>query len=297
VINGIKVVSNFTAELTESYMNRWMPILVLIIIGTTAGMIQAQGGGFGGSSKSNGRVAATPNKPGEAVSALQFRYEKAPFVGVSISPVPIVLRVQLRLTKGMGLVVDHVAAGSPAETAGVKQYDILYKLDDQLLINAHQFAVLVRRTKPNEDMKLNLYRQGKQMELIVKPKERDVVPLDDNNPWGGLSTIVPETDFGDLGGFLPFFETPQDKNNTTSSAAPKTSKSISGSDRQYMWRISVGQPGNPPQLLLSVKDMKGKLIFDGKLDPVQPSKELPKSLIDWVTSPTGQQLLKQLQTN
>src|SRR5262249_19606926 len=66
-----------------------------------------------------------------ATAAYQYapaKMEKAPFLGISASPLPAVLREQLKLPRGIGMVVDHVDANSPAEAAGVKQYDFLYKL-------------------------------------------------------------------------------------------------------------------------------------------------------------------------
>src|SRR5688572_5121192 len=73
---------------------------------------------------------------------------KAAYLGVTTSPAQPALQKQLQLRPGFGLVVDAVDSGSPAEQAGVKQYDILHKLDDQLLVNAEQFVVLVRSYGP-----------------------------------------------------------------------------------------------------------------------------------------------------
>src|SRR4051812_14577750 len=73
--------------------------------------------------------------------------EKGAWLGVNTSPPPHVLRQQLQLPRGVGLVVDMVAPDSPAQAAGVKQYDVLHKLNDQILINQQQLAVLVRTFK------------------------------------------------------------------------------------------------------------------------------------------------------
>src|ERR1043166_5888499 len=74
--------------------------------------------------------------------------EKVSFLGVTTSPVSSTLTEQLGLQKGIGLVVTGVVSDSPA--AGVlKAHDILLKLNDQLLIETHQLAVLVRSFKEN----------------------------------------------------------------------------------------------------------------------------------------------------
>jgi len=85
---------------------------------------------------------------------VEGKTEKAAFLGVSGSPVMPALREQLKLPKGVGLVVEHVEPKSPAEEAGIKQYDVLHKIGDQLLVNAHQLAVLVRMHKPDEEVTL-----------------------------------------------------------------------------------------------------------------------------------------------
>src|SRR4051812_24857060 len=72
--------------------------------------------------------------------------EKVSFLGVTTVPVSPTLTEQLGLPKGIGLVVTAVVPDSPA--AGIlKSHDILTKLNDQLLIETHQLAVLVRSFK------------------------------------------------------------------------------------------------------------------------------------------------------
>ena len=61
--------------------------------------------------------------------------EKAAFLGVATSPVNPALRAQLNLEKGMGLMVDEVEKGSPAEAAGIKQFDVIQLLGDQMIVD------------------------------------------------------------------------------------------------------------------------------------------------------------------
>jgi hypothetical protein len=221
--------------------------------------------------------------------ATEKKLEKAAFLGISSSPVPAILRDQLKLQKGMGLMVDHVDADSPAEAAGVKQYDILYKLDDQLLINAHQFAVLIRRSKPDDEIKLTLYHQGKQTIVSVKPKEKEVMPLDDNNPWGGTTGLYVEDAAGPVladPGFA--FTTPRPAENTTT-------KSLSWFNDQYTWQVTVKGTGDKHRLALRAKDKKGGVVFDGTVSEGKEPKGLPKSIAEWLNSPATQGVLKEME--
>lgn len=109
----------------------------------------------------------------------QIRKVKGSYLGVATSPAPKSLRHQVELPEGVGLVVDAVAPDSPAAEAGLKQHDLLHKLNEQLLINPQQLAVLVRTFKPDETIKLTIIRAGKAVELSAKLVERDLPPLDE----------------------------------------------------------------------------------------------------------------------
>src|SRR5882724_3254595 len=99
--------------------------------------------------------------------------EKVSFLGITTMPVSPTLTEQLGLPKGIGLVVTGVVPESPA--AGVlKSHDILTKLNDQLLIETHQLAVLVRSFKENEEVTLTYVRAGKEATAKVKLTQRDV---------------------------------------------------------------------------------------------------------------------------
>ena len=103
----------------------------------------------------------SPGVSGFAVTAGPARKEKVAYLGVVTSPVSSTLGRHLRLPEGTGLVVDFVAEGTAAEKAGVKQHDVLTRLDDQILINTPQLAVLVWLKEPGENVALTLIREGK----------------------------------------------------------------------------------------------------------------------------------------
>jgi hypothetical protein len=100
--------------------------------------------------------------------------EKSAWVGIGVSPAPEVIRRQLGLPEGTGLVVEVIMPKSPAAQADVKPYDVLVKLDDQILINPEQFAVLVRMHKEGERVKLTFAREGKEQTASVQLVGHDV---------------------------------------------------------------------------------------------------------------------------
>ncbi len=99
--------------------------------------------------------------------------KKVAYLGVATSPVSKTLTKQLRLPDGVGLVVNYVDPEGPGKDA-LQAHDLLYMLEDQLLVNHPQLAVLVRMRKPADAVTLTVYREGKKQEATVKLGEAPV---------------------------------------------------------------------------------------------------------------------------
>jgi membrane-associated protease RseP (regulator of RpoE activity) len=86
-----------------------------------------------------------------------------------------------------GVVVQGVAADSPAEKAGIKVGDTLTAFGDQKLVAAEQFVQLVRSEQPKHEVTIELLRDGKPQKLQVTLGEAPVGPRDfppSNGPMG-----------------------------------------------------------------------------------------------------------------
>jgi membrane-associated protease RseP (regulator of RpoE activity) len=84
------------------------------------------------------------------------------YLGVAMDTIPAVLRAQLNLPEGIGIVVSFVAKGSPAQKVGLKANDVITQMDDQLIVNAEQLQTLIKGKKPGDTVSLTYYRQGKE---------------------------------------------------------------------------------------------------------------------------------------
>lgn len=89
------------------------------------------------------------------------------WLGIEASPVPPALARQLRLEPGAGLMVDHVDPGSPAEKAGISQYDVIQKLDDHAIANPKAFLSSLRHHQPGNAITLTVIREGQPKDLKV----------------------------------------------------------------------------------------------------------------------------------
>lgn len=91
-------------------------------------------------------------------------------LGITLSRATVVLRQQLALKRGAGLVVDQVASGSPAEVAGFLQHDVLVRLDDQLLVLPQQFDALLEAAEPDDPLECTVLRGGREVAIPVGRK-------------------------------------------------------------------------------------------------------------------------------
>lgn len=234
-----------------------------------------------------GRTEYYPAQLIMPAAALPARMEKAAFLGVATSPVPELVRDQLNLPQGVGLVVDFVEKGSPAEGAGIKVHDVLEKLDDQLLVNGQQLAVLVRGKKPGDTVTLTVIHGGKEQALKIKLTEKEVAVLGDvGEPMtlrsGGMAINPPEGWSGGLPSAVP-------PNMLGSSFRLNGDGSSVRRQVDEQNDISVMKRADGKETL-SVKDREGHVLYDGPgdaLDKANLPAEVVKKIEDLRQKPNS----------
>jgi hypothetical protein len=91
---------------------------------------------------------------------------RAPWVGFEVARADDVVRAQLpKLPKGVGFVITSVAPQGPARQAGMQAYDVLWKWNDQLLINEAQLSALLEMQAIGDKVRLTLFRAGEEKTL------------------------------------------------------------------------------------------------------------------------------------
>lgn len=223
----------------------------------------------------------------------------------------------------MGLVVDAVEAGSPAEAAGVKPHDILLKLDDQKLINMPQLEVLVRAQRPGDSVTLTLIHEGKPTTVTAKLIEKEVPILDFSSPAGVLPNrilITPPTTSATRGD-VPRLVTPDGRTiitgggavyfsphapATTAPAAPAapphldqhaTSSSMSsstGADGHSVSTHTLQNSAGTFTLTMTdgdqhflAKDPSGKVLFDGPVNTDAERQKVPAEILPQLQAMEG----------
>ncbi len=95
------------------------------------------------------------------------------YMGVGVDPPDDVLRSQLTLPAGTGLVVNYVDPDGPSKDI-IHLHDVLQKLNDQILINGEQFSTLVKMRKQGDEVSLIIIRQAQATRITVKLGEREI---------------------------------------------------------------------------------------------------------------------------
>jgi hypothetical protein len=93
------------------------------------------------------------------------------WVGVRCAELPPLLRAQLDLPDGQGVLVEVVVPGSPAEHAGLKDYDVIFSVDGKAIADPQALAAAVGRAGDNA-VKIDYLRAGRKQTVSVKPAPR-----------------------------------------------------------------------------------------------------------------------------
>ena len=180
--------------------------------------------------------------------------EKAAYLGIATTQTLPDRRKTLGLPHGVGLTVQHVYAGSPGEAAGLRQNDVLHKINDQLLVNNPQFLVLVRTFQPGDQIKLTVLRGAAPIEVQIRLGEKEVPAraAKDGRYYWTLRTVQGRIDIV---------------------AVPVTFSSRY-EDERYVLELSTGAQGR----FFRAKDKKGEVLFHGPVDTPAERKAVPENL-------------------
>jgi hypothetical protein len=93
------------------------------------------------------------------------------WIGVQINEVSPALRAQLNLDDGRGVMIGDVLPESPANKAGVKQYDILLAIGDQK-VGRNEDLLTAVKDADGKELELTVLRGGSERTRTVTPAER-----------------------------------------------------------------------------------------------------------------------------
>ena len=175
----VGVVSFLGRKLSEASLARYIQTDAAINLGNSGGpLINARGEVVG----INAAVSARGSSIGFAVPINQARdilpalVEEGRvlrgYLGLTAQPVTTELRRSLGLDATTGVLVQDVEAGSPAERAGVRPYDIIVDMDGEAAGTNDRLLGAVAARRPGSQVSLRVVRDGRALTVMAKLAER-----------------------------------------------------------------------------------------------------------------------------
>ena len=109
----------------------------------------------------NAMYQGIPQQQFNAPNALNFGQAPSKYwIGATIESVPEFLTAQLPIDEKQGVWVQYVAPESPAAKAGIKRYDVIYKIGDEIVANPMEVTKLIDKIGADK-VAIEYYRKGK----------------------------------------------------------------------------------------------------------------------------------------
>jgi hypothetical protein len=193
-----------------------------------------------------GKNSPAPLAPSQASEVRPAtKLEGPPWLGFQVIRPDESTRAHLpELPAGMGFVIRSVDPKGPAETSGLKPLDVVWKFEDQYLINEGQLAVLLGQKKPGDVVNIALFRGGRQMEI---PLSIGSFPLNQPLPIG-----------------------PTVENYVMSEESALPTRIINFGDRTASLQVEEGKAslkrvGETGSYELEILDRNAEVIFNGRI--------------------------------
>ena len=215
-------------------------------------------------------AAADPDQPArrshlEPVGELPVA-QTAGDLGLRLSRASAVLRQQLALDRGAGLVVDDVTPASPAHRAGFRQHDVLVKLDDQLLVLPEQFNALLEATA-GAACTCHVLRAGRIIEVPLGAPAAPVAAA--HVPASGGRPAAPLRPAASTLSLLPQSQ-PQSPVAAARPSRPAADETLVRQDADYQIRLVASD-----EKRLVVTDAKGRVVFNDAIDTPEGRSRMP----------------------
>jgi hypothetical protein len=126
------------------------------------------------------RVFVTAGPRGQHVVTGTVRGEEGlpkVWIGVRLTPVPAPLAAHIG---ERGVMVANVVKGSPADAAGLEQYDVVTSYNGQDINRPQDLTAAIAKTQVGQAAKLAVVRKGSAQELAIAPAAR---PTDAEVEW------------------------------------------------------------------------------------------------------------------
>jgi serine protease Do len=118
-------------------------------------------------------IASSSYAQNRMTQILSLDNNSGAYLGIGMTDVTEDNRTDYKLNNVWGVIVQTVEEGSPAETGGLKERDVILEFDGIKVRSAIQFQRLVRETPVGRKVELLVSRSGKQVPLTARLDARN----------------------------------------------------------------------------------------------------------------------------
>jgi hypothetical protein len=167
-------------------------------------------------------------------------------LGVSLAEADEVLRSQLKLADGQGLVVTQVIADGPAAKAGVAKNDLILTFDQAPTKGVEDLTARVQKVgdKPTS---MVLQRAGEKVTIDVRPKKDDPVHFD---------TVVKDSATNDLAEIVSDFIILSDKDGKRFAVTGKPARALVTTSPQIAETFQVTADKTKPSIEVEIRELR-----------------------------------------
>ncbi len=112
------------------------------------------------------------------------------WLGVSIDPLPSELAEKLDIKMDEGVLVNAVFEGDPAHSAGIRVGDIILKIGGSKVDSPNKLIRLIGAVSPGQSVKVELFRDGKRVPVMVKLASQIVSEATDTDELPAMGIFV-----------------------------------------------------------------------------------------------------------
>ncbi|MES2691050.1 MAG: trypsin-like peptidase domain-containing protein [Bacteroidota bacterium] len=104
---------------------------------------------------------------------IEYNEVQRGFTGLDVKDIDATLADKLNINDNLGVYVQYVLPSGPADVAGVKNGDVIIKVNEREIETKSYFDEQVSYNRPGDKVKLTLLRNNKPVEVYVKLINRD----------------------------------------------------------------------------------------------------------------------------
>ena len=95
------------------------------------------------------------------------------WMGADIQDIDAIMKIRFNLPDKRGVIISHVAKGSPALAAGLRSGDVVRRFGATRILDVKQMQSLILKTQPGQKVNLTILRNGRQNALTVVMERHD----------------------------------------------------------------------------------------------------------------------------